>query len=544
MKWKPWKSAGIWACVMLMVVTAPGAAAAAQADDAGGRKQEVNGERIVISEPFMIKVVDAETGRGIPQVQLKTTNNILYYTDSAGVVAFDEPGLMDQSVFFHLSSDGYDIPADMFGNRGQAVQIEPGGRVTLEMNRINLAERLYRVTGQGIYRDSLLVGQETPIREPLINGLVMGQDSVQTIEYNDKLYWFWGDTDRPAYPLGNFRVTGATSELPQQGGLDPDVGVNLSYFTKEDGFVKSLVPELPDGAGIAWVFGLMTAKDSTGQERLLAGYSTHNPELSAFGILAFNDTEKEFEQVVQFPFKEDWRHPGGQASYYEEDGKGYWLFTEHRMPNLRVAASYEAIIDYTQYESFTCLTPGTTYNGAQTSLERDENGNLVWGWKKDTPPLTQDQEKELTQLGLLQADDPKYVQLKDTDTGEDVKIASSSIEWNDYRRRYVMIGQQLEGKTSVLGEIWYAEAPSPQGPWTKAKKIVTHNNYTFYNVAQHKYFNKDGGRVIYFEGTYTNTFTDHVPTPRYNYNQIMYKLDLANPKLGLEPVQGAAEQPE
>lgn len=77
-------------------------------------------------KPFKIKVVDAETGRGIPLVELKTTNNVLYYTDSAGVVAFSEPGLMDQPVFFHLSSHGYDIPADMFGNRGQAVQIMPG----------------------------------------------------------------------------------------------------------------------------------------------------------------------------------------------------------------------------------------------------------------------------------------------------------------------------------------------------------------------------------------------------------------------------------
>ena len=107
----------------------------------------------------------------------------------------------------------------------------------------------------------------------------------------------------------------------------------------------------------------MTAEDSTGQERLLAGYSTHNPDLTAFGILVFNDNTKEFEQVVQFPSKDDWRHPGGQATYYEENGSGYWLFTEHRMPNLRVAASYDAIIDYTQYESFTCLTPGTAYNG-------------------------------------------------------------------------------------------------------------------------------------------------------------------------------------
>ncbi|WP_405113334.1 hypothetical protein MHH28_06895 [Paenibacillus sp. FSL K6-1217] len=540
MKMKQWKNAGLWACIMLMAMTAPGAATTAlAAEDSTG--QEVSAAKKTARDPFAIKIVDAETGRGIPLVELKTTNNVLYYTDSAGIVAFDEPGLMDQSVFFHLSSHGYDFPADMFGNRGQAVQIKPGGKITIEMNRVNIAERLYRITGQGIYRDSLLAGVKAPIQEPLINGLVMGQDSVQTIEYNKKLYWFWGDTDRPAYPLGNFRVTGATSKLPHKGGLDPDTGVNLNYFTNNDGFVKSLVPQLPDGAGIAWVFGLMTMRDNAGQERLLAGYSTHNPELTAFGILAFNDDKKEFEQIVQFPSKEDWRHPGGQASYYEEDGKGYWLFTEHRVPNLRVAASYDAIIDYTQYEAFTCLKPGTAYNGDQTSLERDANGRLVWGWKKNTPPLTQDQEKELIQRGLIKADDPHYYQLKDVDTGDNVQLASSSIEWNDYRQQFVMIGQQLQGKTSVLGEVWYAEAPAPQGPWTDAKKIVTHNDYTFYNVAQHKTFNKDGGRVIYFEGTYTNTFTSHVPTPRYNYNQVMYKLDLANPKLRLAPVQGTSD---
>ncbi|MBB3127964.1 hypothetical protein FHS19_002618 [Paenibacillus rhizosphaerae] len=538
LKMKMWKHAGVWTCAALLLVTMGPGVTPAQAQAAGNSaEQKAGGTLKKVQEPFMIKVVDAETGRGIPLVELKTTNNILYYTDSAGVVAFDEPGLMDTTVFFHMSSDGYEIPADMFGNRGQAVEITPGGSVTLQMNRVNIAERLYRVTGQGIYRDSLLLGLHTPIQEPVINGLIMGQDSVQTIEYNGKLYWFWGDTDRPAYPLGNFRTTGATSELPQNGGLDPDVGVNLKYFTKEDGFAKSMVPTLPDGGNMAWIFGLMTAKDSTGKERLLTGYMTLNPDIVARGILAFNDQTEQFEQVVQFPSKDDWRHPGGQATYYEENGKGYWLFTEHRIPNLRVAADYDAIIDYTQYESFTCLAPGTAYDGANTSLERDPDGKLVWGWKKNTPVLTQDQEKELIGLGLIKADDPRYYQLKDADTGEEVSLSQSSVEWNDYRQRYVMIGQQLFGKTSVLGEMWYAEADSPQGPWTTAKKIITHNNYTFYNPAQHKFFFKDGGRVIYFEATYTNTYTDHIPTPRYNYNQVMYKLNLDDPRLGLEPVQ-------
>ncbi|MBM7565036.1 DUF4185 domain-containing protein [Paenibacillus sacheonensis] len=532
MKLRFWKLAGLAAILLFATAVLPGITSASEL---GGKWYADK------HAPFMIKVVDSQTGRGIPLVELRTTNNISYYTDSAGVAAFNEPGLMDQSVFFHMTSDGYEVPADFFGYHGQAVTVTPGGSATLQMNRVNIAERLYRVTGQGIYRDSLLLGLDTPIKEPVVNGLVMGQDSVQTIKYRNKLYWFWGDTDRPAYPLGNFRTTGATSKLPGNGGLDPDVGVDLKYFTQPDGFVKSMVPPLSDGANMAWVFGLMTAKDATGKERLLAGYSTLNPELVSHGILAFNDETEQFEQVVQFPSKDDWRHPGGQASYYEENGKGYWLFTEHRIPNLRVAASYEAIIDPNQYEAFTCLMPGTAYDGANSSLERDANGKLVWGWKKNAPPVSQDQEKELIQLGLITADDTHYYQLKSADDGEEVQLAQSSVEWNPYRQRYVMIGQQLFGKTSVLGEIWYAEAASPQGPWTTGKKIITHDNYTFYNPAQHPIFSKDGGRVIYFEATYTNTYTEHVPTPRYNYNQVMYKLDLGDPRLGLQPVQSPAE---
>jgi hypothetical protein len=201
---------------------------------------------------------------------------------------------------------------------------------------------------------------------------------------------------------------------------------------------------------------------------------------------------------------------------------------------LRVPATIDAIKDLNQYESFTCLTPGTVYDGANTSLERDSNGKLVWGWKLNTPTLAQDQEKELMSLGLIHSSDSTYFQLKDADTGSEVQIAQSSIEWNDYRHQWMMIGQQKWG-TSLLGEIWYAEAPSPQGPWKWAKKIVTHDNYTFYNPALHPFFDQDGGRVIYFEATYTASYTNHVPTPYYNYNQIMYKLSLDDPRLSLPP---------
>ena len=47
-------------------------------------------------------------------------------------------------------------------------------------------------------------------------------------------------------------------------------------------------------------------------------------------------------------------------------------------------------------------------------------------------------------------------------------------------------------------------------------------------------FAQQGGRIIYFQGTLVTTFSGNpYPTPRYNYNQILYRLDLADPRLKL-----------
>src|SRR5690349_16900892 len=99
--------------------------------------------------PFAIIVVDAATGRGVPLIELKTVHGVRYYTDSNGVVAFQEPGLMDETVFFHVSGHGYEFPNDGFGIRGTRLQVKPGGSATIKVTRVNIAERLYRVTGAG-----------------------------------------------------------------------------------------------------------------------------------------------------------------------------------------------------------------------------------------------------------------------------------------------------------------------------------------------------------------------------------------------------------
>jgi hypothetical protein len=478
--------------------------------------------------PFRITVVDEKTGRGVPLVELETVNHVRHYTDSNGIVAFHEPGLMKQTVFFHVKSHGYEYPADGFGIRGKALKVEPGGSATLKIKRRNIAERLYRVTGAGIYRDSVLTGQRVPIREPVLNGLVFGSDSVVNAVYKGKIHWFWGDTNQPAYPLGNFNVPGATSRLPSDGGLDPETGIDLTYFVDDKGFAREMA-RMP-GDGPTWIFGLIVLKGKSGRERMFASYVKIRNQLEVYarGLVEFNDDRQRFEKVTEFPLDAP-VHPGGQPFLKSAAGVEYVYFATP-YPLTRVRADPDSLKRLADYEAFTCLKAGSRLD--KPELDRDGDGKLCWGWKKDTPPLGPRGEARLIRTGQLKADEA-LLHLRDVESGKPVAAHSGSEYWNNHRRRWVMIAVQGSG-SSMLGEVWYAEADTPLGPWVYARKIVTHDRYSFYNPKQHPFFDKDNGRIVFFEGTYTNTFSGNPETtPRYDYNQILYKLDLDDPRLNL-----------
>ena len=89
-------------------------------------------------------MVDDQTGRGVPLVELQTTSAVSYYTDSNGLIAFDEPGLMNRKVWFIVDSPGYEYPADFIGSRGIALETKPGGSATIKIKRNNIAERMHR----------------------------------------------------------------------------------------------------------------------------------------------------------------------------------------------------------------------------------------------------------------------------------------------------------------------------------------------------------------------------------------------------------------
>ncbi len=482
--------------------------------------------------PFRIQIVDEQSGRGVPLIQLRTTSQTVFVTDSNGVVAFEEPGLMEREVFFSISGHGYEFPKDGFGERGVKLRPAPGASAQIKIKRLNIAERLYRITGEGIYRDSVLCGDKVPLAQPLLNGLVMGQDTVMATPYKGKIYWFWGDTNRVAYPLGNFHTSGATSLLPGKGGLDPSVGINLDYFVDKSGFCRAMV-QLPniEGGNLIWIQALMTLSGPDGQERLVAHYARLKSmeETLSHGLIVWNDQTQTFELLKEFEAKSP-LHPRNYPFRAKVNGADYFYFPAP-LPNLRVKATWDAIQKSENYEAFTPLKSGTRFQGGASELERDAQGKLVFAWKPNTAPLSASQQNQLIKAGKMEPEESPF-RLQDLDTGKSVEAHNGSVFWNDFRKKYVMIWVQAGGASSYLGEVWYAEAPALEGPWQNAKKIVTHEKYTFYNPVQHPFFDEQGGRFIYFEGTYTNTFSGNPNlTPRYDYNQIMYRLDLADERL-------------
>ena len=214
-----------------------------------------------------------------------------------------------------------------------------------------------------------------------------------------------------------------------------------------------------------------------------------------------------------------------------EQGEKYVYFGR-QYPLGRVLATTEALLDPHQYEAYTFLKAGTDQE--PPAVERDATGKLVMRWRRGVPLLTEKAEQQMIERGVIRPEEA-WCRLRDVKTGRRVRVHGSSVAWNEYRGCWSMIALEAFG-SSALGEVWYAEAPDPVGPWTTAVKIVTHEKYSFYNPRQHPMLAKQDGRIIYFEGTYTNTFSGNSDqTPRYNYNQIMYRLDLDDPRLMLPP---------
>ncbi len=407
---------------------------------------------------FALRVVDARTDAGVPLVFVEAGDAQLI-TDSSGLVAWENTH--SAAVTLAVHSHGY---------RPRTAVVTPiaGTQAQIAIERLNIAERIYRVTGGGIYRDAVLLGLATPLAQPVLSGKVTGQDSVLSTLYHAEPFFVWGDTNRPAYPLGNFASSAARSS-----GVDAAKGVDLHYFVDAEGFSKKMAPMAEPG--LVWLNGLVNVAAEDGGEALFANYGIY-PSLTAptqVGIVRFNDSTERFVKVLQI---DAGTVPDGHALKWGDS----FIYSN----GVKIPARADA------------MTAPQTW---QILPRLDLDGGRA-----------------------IDAENGETISLHDNDT----------IDWNPHRGRFIRLASQTFGKSSFLGELYYLEADTARGPWIYARKVVSHDDYTFYNPRHHRFFDESNGRRIYFEGTYTKLFSRNaVATPRYDYNQMMYRLDLDDPAL-------------
>ena len=218
----------------------------------------------------------------------------------------------------------------------------------------------------------------------------------------------------------------------------------------------------------------------------MATYVKIKPPLETYecGLCVWNEEKAEFQRQRVLWTQADPRSrrraaPGGHPAFWKDDDGKSWVLFGNPLPTLRCQATFEAWADPSSWE---VLHPQSTFTSASD--------------------------------------------------GKDVHPHAGSIAWNNYRGRWVTVFEESFGKPSAFGEVWYAEADRPAGPWGKATKVLSHRNYSFYNPQVQSDLSLSNSRVLFFEGTYSQTFANHPePTARYDYNQILYRLDLDDPSL-------------
>ena len=436
--------------------------------------------------PCRIEVVEKATGWPVPLVEFRTTHQARFVTDNAGIIAFDLPELMGVDTWFEVIGHGYEMPKDGFGLRGVRLKPRPGDTIKVEVSRTIIARRLGRLTGAGLLAECQKLGLESAVAE---SG-VLGCDSVQNAVHRGRLFWIWGDTTLANYALGIFNATSATTPVQPLASLEPPLRMRFEYFRDPAGRPRG-VAKIP-GEGPTWISGVVSLPDKTGTARLVGSYVKIKPPMDAYewGLCVWNERTEQLEPLKLLWTKSEAKPqppplPDGHPAFWKDATGKEWVLFGNPLPTLRCPASFEAWQDPTAWET---LEP---------------------------------------QANLLSAGDSRRV-----------KPHSGSIAWNPWRKRWVTVFMEAFGKPSAFGELWYAEADAPTGPWGAAVKILSHENYTFYNPRINPEFTAADSPVLIFEGTFTQQFADRPPpTPRYDYNQILYRLDLDNPEL--KPAQSA-----
>lgn len=457
---RPGSSAGLAAALILLAMTAT----------------------VPALDPCRIEVVEQDSGWPVPRVELRTSHAVSFFSDNAGVIAFDLPEMMGREIRLEVSADGYEVPADGLGFRGVTVTPEPGRTLRLGVQRTSVAKCLGRLTGAGLFAESQKTGGDRDWAESGVTGC----DSVQLASFEGGLFWLWGDTLLPDRPLGLFHCSGATTQARPLAAFEPPLRLAFELFRDKDGRPRDIA-RMP-GDGPTWLAALVNLPDRDGREHLGATYmkvrsldDIHEWGLALWDGANFRPHRTIWQKSADSP--EPPPLPKGHAVRWTDEAGRDWVLFGHPFPALKCPATLEAWSDPARWETVPGPAP-------------------------------------------LQAADGR---------GE-VKPASGphsgAIAWDNHRRKWIAVFQQDGGAGAKSGNVWYAEADSPFGPWGPAVEVLSHRKHTFYNVRLHPELTGPDAPFVLFEGTYTALFADGAArTPRHEYNQALYRLDLDDPAL-------------
>lgn len=224
----------------------------------------------------------------------------------------------------------------------------------------------------------------------------------------------------------------------------------------------------------------------------------------------------------------------------------YWA---EFLGQVRVEAEGVSVTDPHTYETYTPFAEGSV--GSAADIVRVD-GEIDYAWRVDTP-----HEMNSCEFDIIPEHERLHSHLSADWEASPYGIfrfpiypADVTIRWNPHRGRYVALVVHAANAPPCLGahtdfqsdhgEVFYAEGDTPQGPWHYARKVLTSglpacafsaDCYDFYLPEFHP-FDKEQGRLLYFSGTHTRYIlarSEHAEAvPRYEYNGLMYKLDLAH----------------
>jgi hypothetical protein len=351
---------------------------------------------------------------------------------------------------------------------GIALDTRRGGRATMRVQRVNAAERIARLTGEGGWRDSALLGEPIPASAPPpLNAQVLGQDSVQTALYRGAPLLVLGAI-RSAHPTRS-----ATFAPPAPRPTPSSIRKRALPIPTSPGPTASAAASRTC-RGRAWSGSTPCSRFADGPqgEKLVAHYSRMKSlgERLEHGLALWNDGSNAFEKAPRLV------RVGVLA------------------PSLGPGGPRRA-----RRRGLALLRPAVLHGASARAL----------GPRSAIPPNTRRGRQDRPGLAGPRAGrrSRRRTSRCATRPAAGVTLHAGSVAWNAWARLWLMIAVESGGESSFLGDVWLATADAPEGPWQLVRRVIQHDRYSFYNPVHHAFLDREGGRIIYFEGTYAETFS-------------------------------------